>query len=389
MLNWWCKLPAILPESSSTSSVGTPSIKAGKSCPYVHGPIDRHRANPQGTSQTSFTTHCRVLPGHWGPLPAQPCASGNVLTWPRQGRHRVKESTAKWDIPMSTFMVNRALTWLGHSRIKPGLFEKKLPLAATSACVGVGSPDVQHSSRMAEPWKSLIEQGSAHRENAEDEGVAFLQRFSIQDVQKVTAPVQTKTNPAWGSSPTAAPGRAEPLPAHLARWRTLGVGLREIVPERKEGESRMPPLSAKANTNLCPKMSLAGSVEDTLSFEPLLGFLQQKSVAMLLQTCQDSGFLTDLCLPHCSYTTGTFGPSILWGCWSPWACCSLGRCSRGLEFLAEFCSVRQWLCGQRGLFNTNLTTSTESLCPSGSLFSFLPQLGSAEKRDPRLFPAWK
>lgn len=59
------------------------------------------------------------------------------------------------------------------------MFEKRLPLAATSACVGVGSPDVQHSSRTAEPLKFLLEQGSAHRENAEDEGVAFPQHFSI------------------------------------------------------------------------------------------------------------------------------------------------------------------------------------------------------------------
>lgn len=79
----------------------------------MHGPIERHRANPQGAGQTSSTTHCRVLPRPGDLCQHSPVHLGTSSPSPGQGQHRVLDSTAKQDISTSTLIVKLSsnTTW--------------------------------------------------------------------------------------------------------------------------------------------------------------------------------------------------------------------------------------------------------------------------------------
>lgn len=389
MLNWWCELPAVLPESRSTSSVGAASIKAERSVPVCTalstGTEQTHREQVKRASPPT----AELCPGTGGsassalciwecPHPAQ-AGTASCFGQHSWTRHSHVHTHGKLSSNMTWAQQDQA--WL--------VWEEAAPCCNICMC------------RCGLSWRAAFQQDSRATKVPARAGIStqgecwgwragFSSALFYLGCPKSNSPRSNKNKPSLGLLPCSSPWKswasASPPGQRENSW--SGFEGKRAWKERRG----IPDATSKCqgkHKSLSKNVYLAGSVEDTLSFEPLLGFLQQQSVAMLLQTCQDSGFLTDLCLPHCSYTTGTFGLSILWGCWSPWARCWLGRCSRGLEFLVEFCSVRQWLCGQWSLFNTDLTTSTESLCPSGSLFSFLPQLDSAAKRDSRLLPAWK
>lgn len=67
---------------------------------------------------------------------------------------------------------------------------------------------------------------------------------------------------------------------------------------------------------------------------------------MLFQTCLPCISPVEFCLLHCSYPRGEGCPAVAGALWVLWACCWRCTFCGGLEFLVEFCLVRQLLCGQ-------------------------------------------
>lgn len=194
MLNWWCELPAILPEPWSTSSRVLLPLRQERAVP-VHSLIDRHRANPQEQVKRAAPATAELCQD-WGPLPAQPCASGNILTQPRQGQHGLLDSTAKHDMPMSSSSLNWAQTWLGHSRIKAGLFEKRLPHICLCRCGFSWCAAFQQDSRatQAPAQAGISTQGGGWRGE-------FSSALSHLGCPKINSTRSNKTKPTRGVLP--------------------------------------------------------------------------------------------------------------------------------------------------------------------------------------------